>query len=490
MADRFLASYEDDFSSRPNSGRARSSVMPNSLVSPSARYQGAPDLQRSGPDMQRSGSDWPEADWQDPHYQTDLYDRHGGDAYSREEDYAPPSQPIFAPLDRRAAQNVRVSAQSHSNQSFDNPPNQNRQPRENRASYDQMQYAPHDAPAYGPPAYGMPSDRPPAYGPPADRMPAYASPVYEPPLDGHFPASNYPAFGPSERGFSLQSYRVAKMTQWAGTICSVLVVLGAVYWAYELAVRDAHGIPVVRAAEGPLRIAPTTPGGEISANQGLAVNSIAAKGGSETLPDVVTLAPAPAQLAQEDVAETTSAEAPAAVAQTAVPEQTLVASFDVPEPTGSDLADLAAKTPDVMPISDEAAVEAALAMALSDGNEPATKSNTDTSQPVELADGGTDAAIAAPPTSEVDPASIPAGTKLVQLGAFDDDAAARASWAVLQTQFTDLIGTKSLVVQQAKSGGRIFYRLRAHGFADEDETRRFCAALLAENASCIPVSQR
>ena len=42
----------------------------------------------------------------------------------------------------------------------------------------------------------------------------------------------------------------------------------------------------------------------------------------------------------------------------------------------------------------------------------------------------------------------------------------------------------------AQSGGRTFFRLRAHGFADEDETRRFCAALLAENASCIAVTQR
>ena len=69
-------------------------------------------------------------------------------------------------------------------------------------------------------------------------------------------------------------------------------------------------------------------------------------------------------------------------------------------------------------------------------------------------------------------------------------ASARAAWADLQTRFAEVIGSKAMVVQQAKSGGRMFYRLRAHGFADEDETRRFCAALLAENASCIPVAQR
>jgi hypothetical protein len=31
---------------------------------------------------------------------------------------------------------------------------------------------------------------------------------------------------------------------------------------------------------------------------------------------------------------------------------------------------------------------------------------------------------------------------------------------------------------------------RAHGFASEDDSRRFCAAILAENGSCFPVDQR
>ncbi len=49
---------------------------------------------------------------------------------------------------------------------------------------------------------------------------------------------------------------------------------------------------------------------------------------------------------------------------------------------------------------------------------------------------------------------------------------------------------KSRVVQTAQSGGRTFYRLRASGFADEGEARRFCSALLAEDTACIPVALR
>jgi hypothetical protein len=52
------------------------------------------------------------------------------------------------------------------------------------------------------------------------------------------------------------------------------------------------------------------------------------------------------------------------------------------------------------------------------------------------------------------------------------------------------MGGKSLVIQPAQSGGKTFFRLRAHGFATDDDTRRFCTAMVAENATCIPVVQR
>ena len=46
------------------------------------------------------------------------------------------------------------------------------------------------------------------------------------------------------------------------------------------------------------------------------------------------------------------------------------------------------------------------------------------------------------------------------------------------------------MVQKATSGGRTFYRLRAMGFADIADARRFCAVLAAEKAECIPVTLR
>ena len=60
----------------------------------------------------------------------------------------------------------------------------------------------------------------------------------------------------------------------------------------------------------------------------------------------------------------------------------------------------------------------------------------------------------------------------------------------MQHRFGDYLNGKDRIVQTAESGGRTFYRLRAHGFADLSDARRFCSALVAEGADCIPVVTR
>ncbi len=84
-------------------------------------------------------------------------------------------------------------------------------------------------------------------------------------------------------------------------------------------------------------------------------------------------------------------------------------------------------------------------------------------------------------------ASVPTGTNLVQLGAFDSPEIAAAEWERLQGPFGEFLDGKERVIQEAESGGRTFFRLRAMGFEDLAAARRLCAALVAEDAGCIPV---
>jgi hypothetical protein len=139
----------------------------------------------------------------------------------------------------------------------------------------------------------------------------------------------------------------------------------------------------------------------------------------------------------------------------------------------------AAPAPEVAPVR-VATVSGGLGQSLRPRTRPAT------ADPVTFALAAATSASA----EEVEPQSLPLGTRLAQLGAFESAEVARAEWDRLSVRLGDLLEGKSRVVQRAESGGRTFYRLRAVGFEDLADARRFCSALQAEKAECIPVVTR
>lgn len=388
-------------------------------------------------------------------------------------------------------------------------------PAQRMGSYDDHQDAAYRAPAQRPPAPRAPSfSAPPraasyaidrASAPPmAQHGRAGLHQRQQPPEMSH-PAPSYPEpmarHGAYARGDGAAiSSGAGGFMQWAGAICTLAFVIGAALWGYELAMRDANGIPVVRAAAGPSRVAPETPGGQVSAHQGLAVNAIPAAQAVPNMPEQITFAPQPDTVTADDIAVPIveqgsfarssgegSAASLAGASDSAPPLDAQAPATMTPAPdTGAlvtDLASLPESLPEVMPMTDAEAVERALEAALAEEGAVILAASGDLA-PTKTATPNADG------VTEIDPATIALGTPLVQLGAFDSDATARAEWAQLQTRFGELMSGKALVVEKAKSGGRDFYRLRAHGFASADDTRRFCAAVLAENGSCFPVDQR
>ena len=310
-------------------------------------------------------------------------------------------------------------------------------------------------------------------------------------------------------GLSEAPGKVQRIVYMGGAMLSLGLILGFCVWGYKLAVRDVAGIPVVRAMEGPMRVAPSDPGGTVSEHQGLSVNAVAADGVTGNPADRLVLAPRPVDLTLEDMAGSFAAPAApvsgradgapglrlAAFAPEVAPPVDAIAAA-VAEATGEDLlqldptadvvqlagsldAPLATDVPQLLPVVLLAGVVRPMPRPARLGGAP---------DPVP---GVIEAsAPAGVPVTEIDPGALTAGTRLVQLGAFDTTDAARAEWDKLSGRFGDLLQGKARVVEAAQSGGRTFYRLRAHGFDSDSDARRFCSALLSEQAACIPVSQR
>lgn len=297
-------------------------------------------------------------------------------------------------------------------------------------------------------------------------------------------------------------------TNIAGAVTSIALIAGVGVWGYKLMMRDVTGIPIVRAAQGEMRVLPEDPGGQLAQHQGLAVNAIAASGAAAGPVDQVTLAPPAVALDDEDQ-----------------PVITPAAATEDAEITPADILTSAAEAPpvDLSQLNDQAQIDAAVAQLMGETGPQAdivaSDADSGSSTPSIAASDTEPAAEEAAPilaglqqsvrprlrpasaiarlqpvsytppaaSAEIDPAAIPSGTRLAQLGAFDSPDVARSEWVRLQGRFGSMLDDKSRVIEEAQSGGRTFYRLRAMGFVDLSDTRRFCSAIKAEGVDCIPV---
>ncbi|PVA11504.1 SPOR domain-containing protein [Pelagivirga sediminicola] len=300
---------------------------------------------------------------------------------------------------------------------------------------------------------------------------------------------------------------VTRATYALGSILSVGLVIGLGVWGYKLLVRDVSGVPVIRAAEGPMRVQPEDPGGRQTQNQGLSVNDVAAVGAAGTAPDQLILAPAPLDLSDEDAAGITDAPEPAPESDV----QTAQAAPELPETPEMEIAEAEARSEaqtDTQAEPDMLALAESISQGITPMEDLPDPSDADAAEPED--EGAVAASMrprarpsglsnirevaaaapAAPGGRDVDPETIPVGTRLAQLGAFSSEEIAREEWNRLDARFEEYLAGKDRVIQRATSGGRTFYRLRAMGFDDLAEARRFCSALVSEKAECIPVVTR
>ncbi len=326
-----------------------------------------------------------------------------------------------------------------------------------------------------------------------------------------------------------ESSNAALLVNRAGMFVSLALVVGTGVWGFQILSRDVSGVPVVRALEGPMRIQPDDPGGRQAGHQGLMVNQVAADGSAAGPADQVIVAPPPISLTERDRVSGTPVVVQPTESPSAVPR--LVETEKLTEVVArAPSAPIVA--PEPLDVSKPLSVEE-LANQLSAGAKPLETIEVDEVKPIQVALSEPEPAVeevagapkreikgglkrslrpvlrpASLPTKaqgtqvasidaavqgalqEVDAETIPAGTRLVQLGAYASPEIARAEWDKLQQRFDTYLGDKSRVIEKASSGGRVFYRLRAMGFETVSDARRLCSALKAENADCIPVTTR
>jgi hypothetical protein len=306
------------------------------------------------------------------------------------------------------------------------------------------------------------------------------------------------------------SVKVASLGHWLGAAASIALIVGVGVWGYRVMARDVTGVPIVQAMGGPMRVAPEDPGGGLADHQGLAVNAVAGEGGAAASADRVVLAPVSARLAAEDVATGDLVAIPnnpimplQASLRDKAEAMELSAGDDLIQALANDIAkDIAPLSP-LAPLTDitDASAAAPTAPVVETPRRVSAPKFTSglvrSLRPRVRPAGLQTASLGAQPvvstaqiTKEIDPASLAAGTRLVQIGAYDSAETARKEWTRFETRFGDYMEGKDRVIQRANSGGKTFFRLRVHCFADVADSNRFCTAFKAQNVDCIPVASR
>lgn len=327
--------------------------------------------------------------------------------------------------------------------------------------------------------------------------------------------------------------RLSRLTHYLGALISVALIVVLAVWGIKLVMRDVSGVPVIRAIEGAARTAPADPGGELTSRTGLAVNSVAA-GSASHVADKVAIAPEATGLATQDMpmgafgataqkpstavelppideatrvlpltdgeAATAAAALESSIEPDAIEEEGVSDMPPADAPVNEALTDLSGQQTQDMAINQALAEANAaplpVAAAVQQSARPLPRPRRVASVAKEAAPAAAPVAASRPAAAAApEPAPAPAakaatGGVMVQIGAFDSDAIAKGEWQRVSGKFGDLFSGKSRVVQEAQSGGRTFWRLRAAGFGSKDEARKFCAALISKGVDCIPAMSK
>ena len=290
------------------------------------------------------------------------------------------------------------------------------------------------------------------------------------------------------------NFKLNLIFYWTGAALSVFLMVGAIGWSYQLIIRDINEIPIVRAQLGPLRVAPEDPGGLTAANQGLSVTQLAVNE-KPLLSNEIHLAPA---------AQILNAESLGLEVTNGVQSNTDVGILEIKEVNAENSINLKALSNKIEAdkVSKETAslskvafsqkrieIENAVSLALSITDDPAASLTLmrPKIRPVTLQKDNKitgDQIVTNEPLFE-----LTKGSAVVQLGAFDSKNLAKSEWQRFEKLLGSILIAKKMIVQEAESGGKIFYRLRAAGFDDISDARQFCTAI-SDKVACIPVVTR
>jgi cell division septation protein DedD len=262
---------------------------------------------------------------------------------------------------------------------------------------------------------------------------------------------------------------------------------GVVWLAYTQGVaRGRSDAPrVIQAETGPVKTAPTNPGGTQTPYTGLKIYQSPAPADDSSDSDSVPPAPTPAGKAAQNAAPAISPSLAPVIRPSTPPVDTApkVAATPTPAPTKLAQAAPSKPAPVAAPIDTPALTENRVATKppASLSAAPSAPKPHITKIPV------TDAPTPAPAeTPETKPAAATSGgAYLLQVGAYKSEEEATGAWHAYQAKHPVVGGYESDIKKVDLGDKGIWYRLRVGSFGDKAAATALCDKLKADGGNCF-----
>lgn len=261
----------------------------------------------------------------------------------------------------------------------------------------------------------------------------------------------------------------------AGIALGAVAAFGVGIWfAYDQGVkRGASGAPpLIRADQGPTKVAPENPGGMQVPNQDKQIyerlpGNTAANTAGQTEKLLPPQERPSATPTQPNVATSPAVSVPTRPAQS-VPNQSTAVPNRTDAPSPAPIPPTPAAPGQPQPVA------------------PRTATAPATPAPAPTSPAATTRAAAPAPTVT----ATPGGSARIQLASLKDQAAATATWNQLQKKFPDVLGGLQPSYERVEIADKgTFIRLQAGPLKDRAEAQSACNALAAKNQGCIVVGR-
>jgi hypothetical protein len=262
-------------------------------------------------------------------------------------------------------------------------------------------------------------------------------------------------------------------------LISIFLLGSFLYWGYGVIVQSESKVTIIKASDGPLKVLPEDPGGNLASHLGFSVNLVQESGQVAGPSAKIFLAPPAISVQESDLRSLSGfGDSNGAIDLKSSINDALAVIFKdtdtLSETTFLNLKEISIKKD----ITENTAVSNSFARP--------------EKRPIKIVSATLHQDLVAQIVlNQVKASMVDSKDELmVHLGSFKNKVLASADVENFVVRHQGYLTNKTVFLQKSETGGRSIYRMRAIGFSNIAETKKFCAIINSFGNDCMPIANK